>query len=215
MRRRRCLRLHRRIRQRQRAGQQMQAVPRRAIERVADYRPAHMRAMHPQLMRAAGLWCQCQPGSTIAAPEHLPERYRRLPVASHRHAPAASVGDFGEGGGDFPDIFGGVTLHHRPIGLRHTSFGKRRLRGDQRLFAKSDQQTAGGVGIQSMHQPRTVAAFAEGGEKILNTLPTARPSMDLQPGRLVEHNIMRVRIEKGQVYHRGTLTAAPRRRKAA
>src|SRR3984885_1210154 len=81
--------LDRRLRLRKRhddlARQQLQGQVRaRAIDRVAENRPALRRAMDTQLMRAAGLGLEFEPGDRRAAPFSpsldAPERKRLLAI---------------------------------------------------------------------------------------------------------------------------------------
>src|SRR6202034_636083 len=78
-------------------GEQLQTgaagTRRRAVDRIAEDRPAHFGAMYPQLMCAAGERLQCQPAQFCVggSSQHSPSRYRRLAVGIMLHPPAACI----------------------------------------------------------------------------------------------------------------------------
>src|SRR5258708_23168161 len=51
-----------------------------AINIIAENRPAHFGAMHPQLMGPPGDRLEREPAKTVAAPAHFPVGDRRLPL---------------------------------------------------------------------------------------------------------------------------------------
>ena len=88
-----------------------------------------------------------------------------------------------------PEASGGsLPRHDSPVRLARPPGRELGLRGDQGGPFERDNQTAGCVGIEPVHQPRTVAPTREEGEPILDIGSAARTGMHRQPGRFVQNH---------------------------
>ncbi len=144
------------------AGEKLQAAFAVAIKRITQNRTAEMGAMHADLMGPAGPWPQFQACESGSLSGMTVCRTRHAVVAG---APAGSTAmdhPYGRlclasGALMTPLSPGGRPRTTAQIDLRHLPGCKRRLRRMQRRPAQRDDQTARGIPIEPMRQPRPVA----------------------------------------------------------
>src|SRR5271169_4625542 len=105
---------------------QMELLPRRrmAVEPIADHRAAGMRTVHADLVRAAGLGLQFEPGRVRAAAKHLVACDRFLPLVRHLHGPAASAVKLEQRPFEYAFISRRAAFDDGPIGLLGSTAGE-------------------------------------------------------------------------------------------
>jgi hypothetical protein len=210
-------RVDRRIkRQMNRPCQQMQpATAGPSISLVADDRRTERGAMHPDLVRSPGVGPQFQPGPPIGSANNLPVRAGRLAGSLvHDHAPPARPGRSAQRCCNRAMIAENAALNHRPVCFAHEAGREQRLRRDQRRPPQRDDKATGGIGVQPMHEPRSILAAGQDPEPVFDAVPSGRAGMHRQPGRLVDHNEALVLEQDGRV-HRPRVAKRPDRQKPA
>jgi hypothetical protein len=200
--------------QRNRPRQQVQPPLAPAVNRVAEHGAAELGAVNPDLVRAAGLGVQFEPGQAPALAHHAPLCARGLARRVDHHAPTATPGAFQQ-----PGIHDSLRLRRdapddRPIRLARRPARERRLGAQQRFPAERDHQAARRIGVEPVREPGAGLAPGEFAEPVLNAGAAARPGMDRQARRLVQDHELGGTHEDGR-RHRARLTAAGPRRKHA
>ena len=173
---------------------------------------ADMRHVRAQLMRAAGHRLERQPGER--ARRRSPPPHNRSPRGSRppRHGCAMRMNDFvlalllGEKGRDaaLP------RLRHagdqRPVDLARRARAERLRQRGRRKARLGDQQAAGGVLVEPVHQPRALAVrVAQHLEHAVDMARGAGAALHRKPHRLVEHQHVGVLVERDRFEERAGL----------
>jgi hypothetical protein len=98
------------------------------------------------------------------------------------------VVDFQERGVEAAFVGAGVALDDGPVGFFGAMGGEFGLGGEEGRFFQGDDEAAGCVGIEPVGEPGAGVAAAQGGEGALDAGAAGGAGMDLQAGRLVEHD---------------------------
>jgi len=172
-----------------------------AVNIIAQNRPAHMGAMHPQLMRAPGERFQLQPrqrGAIFdAAPQHLPARLRGRAACIHLHPPAPIRILRCERQINQTLRLRRPANNNRPIGLVYLAALKQQHHLFKRLAVPPENETSGGVLVEPMRQS-WISRQAKGQklQGIFQRFAALRPAMHRQPCGLVQHQYQTIAVEQ-------------------
>jgi len=172
-----------------------------AINIIAQNRPAHMGAMHPQLMRAPGERLQLQPrqrGAIFdAPPQNPPPCLRRRATCIHLHPPAPVRILRCERQINQTIRFQRPANNNRPIGLVHLAALKQQHHLFKSFPVPPQYQAAGRVFVEAMRQSR-IARQAKGQKMqgVFQRFAALRPAMHRQPCGLVQHQYQAIAIEQ-------------------
>lgn len=170
-----------------------------AVKYVADNRPAHRFAMHAQLMRAAGLGGQFQPGHALILSHDFIVRHGALAGWVHLHVPTVLLGrDFCQRQIDTSVLVGGNAVDDRPILFVNAFLLEHLTQDPQGLLGAAQDQTAAGIAVQSVRQVRRLFCVElKIGKMIFQIRPAARTCMHRQTCRFVDNQDICVFIEEG------------------
>src|SRR3569623_849068 len=125
-----------------------------AVDIVADNWESHRRAMHAQLMGAAGDRFQRQPCEAVAAPHHTPARLRWQSIGVWLLPPAAHGIGPPERNDDFAFVLRRAAYAHGPIGLADLAVLEQQPERGGRLAVAAEHEAAGGVAVEPMREHR-------------------------------------------------------------
>ncbi len=168
-----------------------------AVNRIAQNRPAHFRAMDPKLMRTPGHRFEREPSEGGIASHHLPPGHRRLALGIVLHPPAPRHVEPAERQVDDAFVRLGRAFDDGPIGLADLAVLEQLAELRQRLAVAAEHQAAGRVAVEPMRQRRRPRQpEAQRVEMVLQAHPAFRAVMNGKTRRLVDHQHQPIAVEQ-------------------
>lgn len=162
---------------------------RSAISDVAEHGTTQMRRMYANLMGAAGLWPELDPGDAVRLCQHAPVGPGRFAIVRDQHAPAFLGIDPANRRIDDASRLRRRALGQGPIDLADQPLAKQPAEALGAFWPTRQRQAARGVSIQPMGERRSVLRpETQGVQSCFQVLPAAWASVNWQTGRLVDHH---------------------------
>ena len=173
----------------------------RAIDRITQNRPAHCRAMHPQLVGASGQRIKRQPSQALVPPHHGKARLRGQTFGINLHPPAARGIAAAQRQVDQAGLLIRTAFDNRPIGFVDLALFEQVAERFERLAVTAQHQTARRIAIEPMRQRRSArqAEFQNpeiGLQRIMFAECGFGAAMHGNAGRFVNHQHQRIAIQQ-------------------
>lgn len=184
------------------------AVPRPAVEVVADHRMTRRREMHAQLMRATRARLEKHQREAGSPLDHRVDRARGTPVRIDAHAATiASIGP--ERPVDQAAGRTRVSPDEREVELEHAPFGEVAREPGVRLVVECDEDDAARRDVETVHEARLdplesspLLVGERGDQSARRGVRVGAPGGERETGRLVDRREAVVEVEQSRAGRR-------------